>query len=238
MMQTNHRWADFWHNSGPMPAVEIPSEDALDLIAGAGTAAFAIDRFDKIVYWNSGAEKLLGHTAESVIGRACFDVLAGRDPFGNLYCMRDCAIMEAAVRGALVEPYFMEVRTKANGNQRILVRAIALPAPGPSFSCLMHLVESGKSAELDRLIAAMRSAAHPPREGPARPDPLISVSPLTTREREIVNLLSNGYAALNIAARLNLSHATVRNHIQNILRKLEVHSQVEAIALAFRRGWI
>ena len=43
---------------------------------------------------------------------------------------------------------------------------------------------------------------------------------------------------LNIAAKLNLSHATVRNHIQNVLRKLEVHSQVEAVALAFRRGWI
>jgi DNA-binding NarL/FixJ family response regulator len=72
----------------------------------------------------------------------------------------------------------------------------------------------------------------------AAPEPAISVSPLTTREREIVLLLSNGYAALNIAAKLNLSHATVRNHIQNVLRKLDVHSQVEAVALSFRRGWI
>jgi DNA-binding NarL/FixJ family response regulator len=54
----------------------------------------------------------------------------------------------------------------------------------------------------------------------------------------MIILLSNGYAALNIAARLNLSYATVRNHIQNALRKLDVHSQVEAVALWFRRGWI
>ncbi len=61
--------------------------------------------------------------------------------------------------------------------------------------------------------------------------------PLSRREREIVSLLADGYAALNIAARLNLSHATVRNHIQNALRRMEVHSQVELVALALRRGW-
>lgn len=62
--------------------------------------------------------------------------------------------------------------------------------------------------------------------------------PLSKREHEIVALLADGWAALNIAARLNLSHATVRNHIQNALRKLEVHSQVEIVALALRRGWV
>lgn len=61
--------------------------------------------------------------------------------------------------------------------------------------------------------------------------------PLSKREHEIVVLLADGYAALNIAARLNLSHATVRNHIQNALRRLELHSQVELVALALRRGW-
>ena len=101
----------------------------------------------------------------------------------------------------------------------------------------MHLVERGDPVEMERLVLSLRSAARPSGDA-AKADPVLSVSPLTVREREIVVLLSNGYAALNIAAKLNLSHATVRNHIQNILRKLEVHSQVEAIAVAFRRGWI
>ena len=69
-------------------------------------------------------------------------------------------------------------------------------------------------------------------------DPVTISCPLSKREYEIVALLTDGYAALNIAARLNLSHATVRNHIQNALRKLEVHSQVEVVALALRRGWV
>jgi len=220
-----------------MASIELPTEDALDLIAGSETAAFAMDRNEKIIYWNSAAEKLLGWTADEVLGKACFSILAGRDPFGNLYCMRDCAIVRTAVDGASVEPFVMEVSRKRGGTQKVKVRVVSLPAGGKAVSCLMHLVERGDPAELERLAASLRAAARVTSDSP-KPDPILSVSPLTAREREIVVLLSNGYAALNIAAKLNLSHATVRNHIQNILRKLEVHSQVEAIAVAFRRGWI
>lgn len=220
-----------------MASVELPTEDALDLVAGSETAAFAMDRNERIIYWNSAAERLLGWTADEVLGRACFSILAGRDPFGNLYCMRDCAIVRAAVDGVEVQPFLMEVSRKRGGTQKVKVRAIPLPAGGKSVTCVMHLVERSDPAEVERLVAALRGAARP---GLAveKADPVVSVSPLTAREREIVVLLSNGFAALNIAAKLNLSHATVRNHIQNILRKLEVHSQVEAIAVAFRRGWI
>ncbi len=220
-----------------MASVELPTEDALDLIAGSDTAAFAMDRNEKIIYWNSAAERLLGWSADEVIGKACFSVLAGRDPFGNPYCMRDCPIVRTAVSGETVEPFLMEVSRRRGGTQRVKVRVVALPAGGRTVSCLMHLVERGDPAELERIVSALRSASRPVAEA-GKADPVIPVSPLTAREREIVVLLSNGYAALNIAAKLNLSHATVRNHIQNILRKLEVHSQVEAIAVAFRRGWI
>ncbi|HQR44629.1 MAG TPA: LuxR C-terminal-related transcriptional regulator [Thermoanaerobaculia bacterium] len=220
-----------------MASVELPAVDALDLIAGAETAAFAMDRNERLIYWNSAAEKLFGWTADEVLGKACFSVLAGRDPFGNLYCMRDCAIMRSAIDGASVEPFLMDIARKRGGSLKVKVRVVPLPAAGKTVSCLMHLVERGEPAELERLVASLRTAARPAADSP-KADPVLSVSPLTAREREIVVLLSNGYAALNIAAKLNLSHATVRNHIQNILRKLEVHSQVEAIAVAFRRGWI
>jgi PAS domain S-box-containing protein len=220
-----------------MATLELPTEDALDLIAGSDTAAFAMDRHERVIYWNAAAEKLFGWTADDVLGKTCFSILAGRDPFGNLYCMRDCAIVRAAVEGVDVQPFFMEVARKRGGTQKIRVRLVPLPAGGKSVTCLMHLVERSDPIELERLVNALRAAARPGGE-PARLDPVLSVSPLTAREREIVVLLSNGFAALNIAAKLNLSHATVRNHIQNILRKLEVHSQVEAIAVAFRRGWI
>lgn len=220
-----------------MSTLSHAMEDALELIADSKAAAYGMDRHDRIVYWNEGATKALGWKADDVLGRLCYDVLAGRDIFGNRYCMRDCAVVRGAASGEVVEPFIMDVEKKGAGTTQVLVRTAALPAPGPAFVCLMHFIDTGEDKDLDRLVDAVRGTIRTDAR-PLPPDPPLSVSPLTPREREIVGLLSNGYAALNIAARLNLSHATVRNHIQNILRKLDVHSQVEAVALSFRRGWI
>lgn len=218
----------------------LPSQDALDLIANSSAAAFAIDRNDRIIYWNSGASKLLGWSPGEMIGKFCYEALEGRDPFGNVYCTKQCPIVVGTSAGEETEPYMLRVMTK-KGPQTIRVRAVALPQSGDKFNCLMHLVDHGDATEVETLVKQLRSAASgrgPAVSAPQRPEPAISVSPLTAREKEIIHLLSNGFAALNIAAKLNLSHATVRNHIQNILRKLEVHSQVEAISVAFRKGWI
>jgi len=57
---------------------------------------------------------------------------------------------------------------------------------------------------------------------------------LTRREREVLELLADGHRAHTIAAELELSVLTVRNHIQAVLRKLGCHSQLEAAALARR----
>ncbi|MGA7991591.1 MAG: LuxR C-terminal-related transcriptional regulator [Thermoanaerobaculia bacterium] len=226
-----------------MRIAAVPAEDPLEVIAESKLPAYGMDRNDRIVYWNEGAERILGWKPEEVLGKACYDVLAGRDVFGNVYCAQDCGAVKTATEGEDPRPFLLDVRKKGTGTVKIVVRTVALPETGPRFSCLMHFIEAeGESVE--PILKALRDSVNDPRGGDARPGPVpapaspISVSPLTAREREIVLLLSNGFAALNIAAKLNLSHATVRNHIQNVLRKLDVHSQVEAVALSFRRGWI
>jgi DNA-binding NarL/FixJ family response regulator len=62
--------------------------------------------------------------------------------------------------------------------------------------------------------------------------------PLTVREREILHHIAAGLQNKEIAARLGLSPATVRNHVHHILDKLQVHSKLEAVSLAFHRGWV
>ena len=62
--------------------------------------------------------------------------------------------------------------------------------------------------------------------------------PLTRRETEILRLVAEGLQNKEIAQKLTLSLATVRNHIHNILDKLEVHSKLEAVSLAFKSGWV
>ena len=209
--------------------------DALDVIARSATAAFAVDPSDRIIYWNQGAEKLLGLTADQAIGRACHEVIAGHDPFGNLYCSAHCPIMSMMKVGVTPEPFCMDVKKRDPKRIKLRIRTVAFPESGPNFTALVHLLDPDDDQRLEKLVTELRETAKGTAPSPA---PAGAPNPLTPREREIVDLLSNGFAALNIAARLNLSHATVRNHIQNILRKLEVHSQVEAIAVSFRNRWI
>jgi DNA-binding NarL/FixJ family response regulator len=57
---------------------------------------------------------------------------------------------------------------------------------------------------------------------------------LTRREREVLRLLVEGLRSEDIARRLFISRKTVGTHIENILRKLGVRSQAQAIALAYR----
>jgi DNA-binding NarL/FixJ family response regulator len=57
---------------------------------------------------------------------------------------------------------------------------------------------------------------------------------LTTREIEVLRLLSDGLEQKAIAGRLSISPKTVAIHIEHILGKLHVHSRAQAVALAFR----
>jgi DNA-binding NarL/FixJ family response regulator len=57
---------------------------------------------------------------------------------------------------------------------------------------------------------------------------------LTTREAEVLRLLSDGLEQKAIAGRLSISPKTVAIHIEHILGKLHVHSRAQAVALAYR----
>jgi len=61
---------------------------------------------------------------------------------------------------------------------------------------------------------------------------------LTPREREILTLLTSGHSTRDIANLLSISLNTVRNHIQHILQKLQVHTRLEAVAIAIKHDLI
>jgi DNA-binding NarL/FixJ family response regulator len=63
-------------------------------------------------------------------------------------------------------------------------------------------------------------------------------SPLTSRETEVLELLSKGKSYSTIAEELFVDKETVRTHIKNIYWKLEVHSKAEAIEKALRNKLI
>lgn len=61
-------------------------------------------------------------------------------------------------------------------------------------------------------------------------------SELTPRETEILGLLAEGQSNKTIARNLGISDGTVKLHVKAILRKLEVHSRVEAAVMAVEHG--
>lgn len=69
-------------------------------------------------------------------------------------------------------------------------------------------------------------------DGPDRADE----PQLTERETEVLKLVAKGLSYRQIADRLVLSHRTVQNHVQNTLRKLQMHNRVELTRYALERG--
>jgi DNA-binding CsgD family transcriptional regulator len=77
-----------------------------------------------------------------------------------------------------------------------------------------------------RLLHLLTTGA-PPRDAPVA---------LTPRQRETLELMSTGLQAKAIAARLQVTETTIRTYIRAILRELDAHSQLEALAKARDRG--
>jgi two-component system nitrate/nitrite response regulator NarL len=59
---------------------------------------------------------------------------------------------------------------------------------------------------------------------------------LTSREREVLELVAQGFTNLEIGERLSLAEKTIKHYMTNILGKLHVRSRVEAALLAYREG--
>jgi DNA-binding NarL/FixJ family response regulator len=68
----------------------------------------------------------------------------------------------------------------------------------------------------------------------ATPVAPVVASKLTTRETEVLRYLAEGLDPAEIALRLVISRRTVGTHLENIMRKLGVHSRAQAVALAYR----
>jgi two-component system response regulator DesR len=62
--------------------------------------------------------------------------------------------------------------------------------------------------------------------------------PLNDRERQVLRLAGEGQSASDIAAKLNLSHGTVRNYLSEAIGKLGAANRIEAFRVARQKGWL
>ena len=200
----------------------------------APEATYAVDESGRIVSWSDGAERTLGFRRDEALGRRCYELLHGRDAFGNRYCGPHCSIRATALDGRDPKP-FLVVLEGLTAEHSVKLEIQCVPRPDSDSTSVIHVIDADE-VEAAALVRKLRDAAR--RAVPMAPADSGASNPLTKREHEIVKLLAEGSPAKVVAARLGVSRATVRNHIQNVLRKLDVHGQVEAVSIAFRSGWL
>jgi DNA-binding NarL/FixJ family response regulator len=89
------------------------------------------------------------------------------------------------------------------------------------------MIRPGLSARTEREISARATDPPPPAD-----------EELTTREREVLRLLAAGYSNREIAKALFVAEGTVKNHVSNILTKMNVRDRTRAVLKAVERGYV
>jgi DNA-binding NarL/FixJ family response regulator len=105
---------------------------------------------------------------------------------------------------------------------------------------IVTILESGgapMSPAIARKALQLLSTSPPrPEAGPNNASAIPHA--ITDREKEILQLMVNGWDAKRIATELNLSVLTVRKHIANIYDKLHVNSKAQVISMAHKNNWV
>ena len=151
-----------------------------------------------------------------MIGRPCWEAIAGFNPDGSAACHPDCAWIRSLRAGRLVSSQDLLLDT-TRGLRRVALTTVS--ASDRDTPLYLHVLRDEGPAE------------HPPSEKTRK-------GPLSRRQLRVLELLTEGRRARDIAVTLGLSETTVRNHIRAVLTRLDCHSQLQAVAEARRRGLI
>ncbi len=196
--------------------------------------------------WLRGDHALVAELTEDAIELA----LELRSPgiLGELRTWRRRAGMEESVEAYVAAPYRLELSGDRQG------AAAAWDAAGHPYDAALALAGADEEQALrsahERLVAlsarpaaafvARRLRELGARDVPRGPRASTQANPahMTARELEVLALVAEGLRNAEIAERLVVSCRTVDHHVSAILRKLDVRSRGEAVAVAARRGGV
>lgn len=205
-----------------------------DLLARSVDGVCAIGADQTIVFWNAASEALTGVPARHALGRCCHEILNGQDLLGRPLCRGGCSL--GALRQGGPPPASLPMRiTHADGRTvQLHVGTMLMPAAQGEHWDVVHVMRRGRGQRSASLLDSPVPPPDPCPKGTTNVEHDPAACQLTVREREVLRLLAEGSCADAMARRLNISITTVRNHIQRLLAKLNVHSRLEAVAYAHR----
>lgn len=188
--------------------------------------ACVTDSNNKIVFWNEGAEALVGHRREDAVGKRCCDVIACRAVGGSPLCAKGkgCPADAPSQDADAAAPGFFDANLICASGRGKSVTVVPLP------KCPDALGESAALKLFSERAAKEEDAAADSRETAERR------ASLTPREMEVVNLLAQGFGTSEIARELTVSAHTVLNHIRNARGKMDAKDRLALVVRAGRGG--
>ena len=207
----------------------------LEQLTHTSDGVFAVDADERIIVWNQAATALLGYTPAEVLGKYCYDVIQAKDYDGNAVCQKHCPHIEQAKKFHWQSHENFQTRSKSGESVTVDVTTLSILFPQRELAALVHIFREADPAtpSPDPPAGLEPSSLGQPVADRANVPP--SPFPLSSREMAVLLLMAEGQSTKEIGAQLFISPVTVRNHIQNILRKLDVHTRLEAILWDIRR---
>jgi PAS domain S-box-containing protein len=219
---------------------EARASQFLMLLDGTADAAFAVNTMGRISGWNKAAAELFGRSEAEVMNVRCHELFQCSDE-NTIVCSEYCIIERSALDNRALADFDLRVQTKTGRLWCNLSTLIANDA----MSGARHAIHIVRPIEMrKRLEQALSEFVRTQARKAQHDEPRISLAPkpiivrLTPREVEVLKSLSKGHGTRAIADQLNISTATVKNHIKHILAKLDAHTRLEAIRYAERLGVI
>lgn len=213
------------------------------LLSAADFGVYAMSLDQRIVFWNRGAERILGYTANEVVGRHCYEVVAGVAP-GSLTpaCLNGCPSMRSIREGSIPGAARLEMLCASGERKSVSVTPMVVSGAVGDAPLVVHLFEDPEErSESDTALDEVR------REFSQGGIDIVSDRPpvvpaagasatLTSRELEVLHLVALGRGTADIALELGISQHTVRNHVRHFRGKLNASTKLEAVITALRRG--
>ena len=215
---------------------ELPEAVRGIVEARTGDAVFVVGPDYRVVYWDESMETLTGMLSDEMVGRRCYEVVLGEGEGGNPVCTYGCSVMNLSRAGLPVSSYDMRIKTVSGQRRWVNVSNLSVDCGDETY--LVHLLRDSQGThetlEMARGLIRLSSKEEVARE--RRSLDGRDVPALTSRQLEVLRLISRGTTVKEISKSLYLSEATVRNHVGAVLQALGAHSQLEAVAKAREAG--
>jgi DNA-binding CsgD family transcriptional regulator len=210
-----------------------------DALMDTADGAVVISEEQRIIFWNKAAEEILGYLGDDITHSFCYQIMHGQNKTAWKICRDNCEIAKAALNSKPVPNFDMHVLSGHAGKQWLNVSTFTYRGGNNrDKKVIVHLfrvlknqvVEEKVLNQIANLVNRYKNIPNETSNG----NKMMTLTALSKREREVLSLMAKSYGTNEIGETLSISNNTVRNHVQRIFQKLQVHSRLEAVIFAIK----